>query len=166
MANQRLTSPDMNLPPDLVAFLSAEKELEYDVDACDAGAVTLIPLKRLKLQRFPVETSSEPWYKDDPNAPGVNSYLVLAVDLIGECNDEYDPAGLLLWLPIERRYAAWDSSHCTIDMFPVDVTWERIAADPLPYLEASLGGSLDAERLVPWRMHPYGDKQVYKPQQA
>jgi hypothetical protein len=166
MAKRKQPAAELHLPSDLVAFLTARKQLEYDEEACDAGAVKLIPLGKLKLQRFPVETSGDPSYKDDPNAPGVNSYLVLAVDLIGQCNDDYEPAGLLLWLPVERRYAAWDSSHCTIDLFPADVTWERIAADPLPYIEASLGGSLPTERLIPWPAHPYGDSQVYQPQRA
>lgn len=166
MAKRKSSAADMHLPPDLVAFFKAGKELDYDAEACDAGAVTLIPFKKLKLQRFPVETSGEEWHDDDPNAPGVNSYLVLAVDLIGTCNDNYEPAGLLLWLPVERRYASWDSSHCKIDVFGSDVTWDVIAADPLPYIEASLGGDMPAERLVPWHAHPYGKKQVYEPQPA
>jgi hypothetical protein len=143
--------------------------LEYNPDECDAGAVKLVPLGELKPQRFPVETSGDDFREDDPNAPGVNSYLVLAVDLIASCNDNYEPAGLLLWLPIERRYAAWDSSHCKIDVFAEDLTWERIAADPVPYIEATLGGGPEdspMERLVPWLAHPYGEKQVYEPQPA
>lgn len=165
MAKQEQPAADLHLPPDLVAFLMTGKELEYDQKLCDAGAVKLIPLAKLKPQRFPVETSGEPWFKDDPNAPEVNSYLVLAVDLIGECN-RYKPAGLLLWLPIERRYAAWDDSHHTIDMFRADVTWERIAADPVPYIEGSIRGGAPTERLVPWRDHPYGDDWVCDPQPA
>jgi hypothetical protein len=169
MAKRTQPASELNLPADLVAFLAAGKQLEYDPEACDAGAVTLVPLARLKLQRFPVETGGDAFRGDDPNAPGVNSYLVLAVDLVASCNGDYDPAGLLLWLPIERRYAAWDSSHCKIDVFAEEVTWERIAADPARYLEASLGGDgydPPLERLVPWLSHPYGKKQVYKPQPA
>jgi hypothetical protein len=167
MAKRKQPALELNLPADLIAFLAAGKQLEYDPDTCDAGAVTLIPLAKLKPQRFPVETSGDDFRKDDPNAPGVNSYLVLAVDLIAKCNENYDPAGLLLWLPIERRYAVWDSSHCNIDLFGEDVTWERIAADPAPYIEASCGGDpedVPTERLVPWLSHPYGKEQVYEPQ--
>jgi len=169
MAKRKSTTPDPTIPADLAAFMTAGKQLEYDADACDAGAVTLVPLAELRLQRFPVETSGEDFRGRDPNAPGLNSYLVLAVDLIASCNDDYEPAGLLLWLPIERRYAAWDSSHCTIDMFADGVTWDQIAADPVAYIEASLGGGpkdSPMERLVPWVAHPYGDKQVYTPQPA
>lgn len=129
----------------------------------------MIRVSRAKTERFPVETSGEAFFKDAPNFPGVKSYLVLGVDLVASCNDNYEPAGLLLWLPIERRYAAWDSSHCTIDVFAEEVTWERIAADPVPHLEASCGGDgIDPpfKRLVPWLSHPYGDKQVYVLQPA
>ena len=169
MAERKQLAPELNLPADLAAFLAAGRQLQYDAEACGAGAVTLVPLNELKPQRFPVETIGETFRADDPNAPGVNSYLVLAVDLIADCNDEYEPTGLLLWLPVERRYAAWDSSHCKIDMFADDVTWERIAADPVPYIEASMGGGPvgpPTERLVPWVAHPYGDTQVYTPQPA
>ncbi len=166
MSKNPQPAPDLHLPSDLVDFLTSGKQLEYDPEECDAGAVTLIPLAQLGLQRFPVETSGESWFKDDPNAPGVNSYLVLAVDLIASCNDDYDPAGLLLWLPIERRYAAWDSSHCVIDQLPPAITWEQIASDPIPYIETSLGGCLPADRLVPWLSHHYGNSQVYEPQSA
>jgi hypothetical protein len=167
MGKRKQPPSELQLPADLVAFLAAGKQLGYDPDACDAGAVTLVPLAGLKLKRFPVETSGDAFRKDDPNAPGVNSYLVLAVDLIASCDEDYSPAGLLLWLPVEQRYAAWDSSHCKIDVFAADVTWQRIAADPVKYLEASLGGDgydPPLERLVPWQSDPYGKKQVYKPQ--
>lgn len=161
---------ERNLPADLVAFLTARKELEYDPKTCEPGAVTLTPLEQLKLQRFPMETSGQEYYDQDPHAPGVNSYLVLAVDLIAKCTGDFDPAGLLLWLPIERRYAVWDSSHCTIHLFAKKVTWKRIVADPAPYIDASCGGDgpEDSEMatLVPWKSHPYGKKQVYVPQPA
>ncbi|MCA9070328.1 MAG: hypothetical protein KDA84_15455 [Planctomycetaceae bacterium] len=156
----------MNLPMDLVEFLSVGTQLEYDPDDCDAGVVTLLPLAELKLERFPVETSGQPFFKDDPNHPNVNSYLVLGVNLIASC-DDYDPRGLLLWLPIEHRYAAWDDSHCTILVFGEQVTWDDIINNPVPYLEGSLGADgSDApfESLVPWLSHPYGDEQVYEPQ--
>jgi hypothetical protein len=51
-----------------------------------------------------------------------------------------------------------------------EVTWERIAANPVPHLNAGWTGiDPDAppmEELVPWPAHPYGDRQVYTPQSA
>lgn len=169
-AKRRTPTNDLDLPADLVAFLSAGKQLEYDPKSCEAGAITLHPLADLKLQRFPVETGSLDEFEQDPHYPDNNSYLVLAVDLVAACSGDYEPEGLLLWLPVERRYGIWDSSHCGIQVFGADVTWERIAADPAPHINAGWTGiDLKAppmEDLVPWPNHPYGDEQVYDPQPA
>src|SRR6185436_13140314 len=96
--------PDLHLFPDLVAFFAAEKQLEYDPELCEAGAITLVPLSDLKLERFPVEAGSLPVFEQDPHYPNVNSYLVLGVNLVANCTGDYDATGLLLWLPVERRY--------------------------------------------------------------
>ncbi len=60
----------LDLPADLVAFLTAGKQLEFDPEPCEAGAVTLVPLSELKLARFPVETGSLAVYEQDPALPG------------------------------------------------------------------------------------------------
>lgn len=157
---------DLQLPADLQSFLKHSSELVYDVDSSDVGPTSLFALRDLRLQRFPVETSSQPFWNEDPNNPGVNSYLVLAVDLVASC-EEYNPAGLLLWLPIEKRYACWDESHCTMEMFMPETVWSMIEENPLWYLEASCGGDdVVTETLIPWNDHPYGNAQVYTPQSA
>ncbi len=169
MAKRRQPVPDLDLPADLTAFLAVSKQLEYDPATCHAGAVTLLPLPKVKAQRFPVETSGSPVFEQDPHFPKVNSYLVLGADLVASCTGDYEPVGLLLWLPVEKQYGVWDSSHCTIQMFGSEVTWERIAAAPAPHINAGWTGSIpDApmEDLVPWLAHPYGTRQVYTPQPA
>lgn len=165
MAKEKRPEPAMNLPADLVKFLTAAKQLEYDPDSCEAGAVKLVPLAKLKPQRFPVDGGGE----NDPNEGAGGTYLVLAVNLIAKCSDNYTPAGLLLWLPIERRYGAWDSDHFTLDVFAKGTTWGKIAKKPVGYLEASLGGEgydPEFDRLQPWLKHPHTKKSVNKPQRA
>ncbi len=170
MAKRRKPSPRHDLPDDLLAFLAAGKQLEYDPAPCAAGAIALLPLSGLKLERFPVETGGSPSFAQDPHFPEVNSYLVLGVNLVASCTGDYDPTGLLLWLPVERRYGVWDSSHCAIQMFGPNVTWERIAAAPVQHVNAGWTGidpgAPSMEDLVPWPAHPYGDEQVYEPQPA
>jgi hypothetical protein len=169
MAELPNPATDLDLAADLVAFLAAGRQLEYDPATCEAGRVTLLPLSALKLERFPVETSGSPFFEQDPHFPEVNSYLVLGVNLVADC-EHYDPVGILLWLPVERRYGVWDSSHCTIQVFGPEVTWERIAAAPARHINAGWTGiDPDAppmEDLVPWLAHLYGDDQVYEPQPA
>jgi hypothetical protein len=165
---KRRRSPNLELPADLVAFLTAGQQLEYDPAPCEAGAVTLLLLSKLKMERFPVETGDLRNCEDDPHYPEVNSYLVLAVNLVAACSGDYDPVGLLLWLPVEKRYGVWDSSHCTIQMFGPEVAWKQIAARPVQHINAGWSGidpdSPPMEDLVPWLAHPYGDSQVYVPQ--
>jgi hypothetical protein len=160
----------LQLPADLVAFLTAGHRLEYDADQCEAGAVTLIPLADLKLERFPMETGGLAVFEQDPHYPQRGSYLVAGVNLVSDCTGGYEAAGLLLWLPVERRYATWDNSHCTIRLFGPEVTWDRIAAAPVPHINAQWSGmdpeSPPMEDLVPWPAHPYSERQVYHPQPA
>lgn len=160
---------DLNLPADLVEFLSHGKRLEYDPAACEAGDITLVLLGELKLERFPVETGRLPVYTQDPHYPGLNSYLVLGVNLVASCVC-YEPSGLLLWLPIEQRYGIWDSSHCGIRVFGPEVTWSRIAESPARHINAGWTGmdptAPPMEDLIPWPGHPYGSRQVYEPQPA
>jgi hypothetical protein len=144
---------DMNLPADLVAFLAAGQELEFDHDRCAARGVKMVRISDLKLERFPVDGGGD----EDPNRDLGGTYLVLAVNLIAKC-ENYSPEGILLWLPLERRYGAWDSDH---------TTWEKIAEKPVGYLEASIGGEgydPPFERMVPWRSHPHSTEATCKPQ--
>ena len=168
MENEMHSAPTLDLPLDLVTFLKVGKQLEYDPALCEAGAITLLPLSELKLERFPVETSGSELAEEDPHYPDLNSYLVLAVNLVASCTGDYESVGLLLWLPLEKRYGVWDSSHCTIVMFGAEVTWESIAASAAAHINAGWTGmdptSPETTELVPWPAHPYGHKQVYDPQ--
>jgi hypothetical protein len=145
--------------------------LEYDSTACIAGVLTLLPLAKLRPHRFPVETSGSPLFEQDPHFPKVNSYLVLGVNLVESCTGDYEPMGLLLWLPVEGRYGVWDSSHCTVQMFAPAVTWSMIAGEPARYLNAlwesgdpeAYPHSPPMEGLVPWPTHPYYHRQVHYP---
>jgi hypothetical protein len=170
VGKRRKPASALELPADLQAFLAAGKQLEYDPKLCEAGAITLVPLAELKLERFPVETGSLDVYEQDPHYPGRNSYLVLGVNLVVACTGGYDAAGLLLWLPVEQRYGIWDSSHCGIQVFGPDVTWSQIVMDPVPYINAGWSGidetSPPMEDLVPWPAHLYHNRQVYEPQPA
>jgi hypothetical protein len=165
MARRRFKVPVPDLPEDLVEFLGTRKQLEYDPKDCEAGKLTLFRLSELMRELFPVETSGSPIFEQDPRYPEVNSYLVPAVGLTKACSASYEPTGLLLWLPVEKRYGIWDSSHCTISMFGPDVTWTNIVAAPAAHINAGWcrSGSPQMTPLVPWPAHEYGDEQIYEP---
>jgi hypothetical protein len=69
-----------------------------------------------------------------------------------------------MWLPIERCYACWDSSHLGIRVFPVATTWQDIVADPPKFINAQWGNWSKEETLIPWPRHVYCKKQWYGPQ--
>lgn len=150
----------LNLPPDLVEFLAAGKQLVYDPDECEAGAIRLLPLDRLKLELFPmfIDSAMTELYESDPHKEDNGYYLVTGVNLVAECED-YDPCGLLMWLPIERRYATWDHSHWYIGVFGPDQTWAEIIKAPAQHINAQWVGafsdSVPATPLKPWPIHRY-----------
>src|SRR5207249_1304928 len=75
----------------------------------------------------------------------------------------YKPAGMLLWLPAERRYGTWDSSHLGIHIFPEGTTWADMVADPVRYFNAQWGNWTREQTLVPWPRHPYHKTELYGP---
>ena len=123
----------VDIPDDLRAFLRAGQRLQYDASSCEPGQIELLPLDQLALGHVCVGTrpAGDDW---DPHAGEAGYYYLPAVNLVAAA-EGYDPAYILLWLPGEGQYAAWDSEHCELFVFP-DVSWADIAADPRPYIEA------------------------------
>ena len=158
---------DLTLPADLVEFLRAGKQLEYDPATCEAGAVTLLPPDRLKVELFPMDCQSTEVEEQDPHNGELGCYLVEGVNLVAACTGGYEPAGLLLWLPREKRYATWDDSHCVIRVFGPEVDWSRIVEAPARHINAQWADpSEDAPPtscLVPWPRYAYSAEQVYEP---
>ena len=158
---------DFSLPPDLLAFLREGRQLTYDASDCEAGLVSIRSLEELCIQLFPMETSSLDNFADDPNHPNLHSYLVPAVDLVRSCSGDYEPTGLLLWLPEEDRYGTWDSSHCFINQFSAETDWATISNAPSPHINAQWTGmdpeSPPVQPLLPWFRYEYADRQYYRP---
>lgn len=147
----------MNLPQDLVDFLAAGMQLEYDPDDCETGAIRLLRLDQLKLERFPMFIDSESeLYENDPHRDDNGYYLVLGVNLVAECV-LYNPCGLLMWYPLEQRFGTWDAGHWFTKIFGADQTWTEIVKSPAQHIEAQWGfpGSIPASPLQPWPLHPY-----------
>jgi hypothetical protein len=159
-------NPDLQLPHDLIAFLNAGGELAYDPEECDAGRVELVSLPALRLQHFPYDPEGTPLVTSDPLAAAVGCYLVPGVSLIATSED-YNPVGLLLWLPDERRYGTWDDSHNEIRIFGERVSWARIAANPARCLNLAIVMEDDEEfpqeLLVPSPRYRFHEPCVYEP---
>jgi hypothetical protein len=115
-----------------------------------------------------METGGLAVFEQDPHYPERGCYLVAGVNLVADCTEGYEGEGLLLWLPIERRYATWDNSHCYIGVFGPEVTWAQIEAAPAPHINAQWTGidpkSPPTADLIPWPAHRYSERQLHEPQ--
>lgn len=137
MQGRRNKLSEMNLPSDLVLFLTAGKPLEYDPSSVEPGVVGLKSLDMVELGVVWVNADESPLRKDDPHAGDDGYYAVPAVSLTGTC-EAYDPDFILLWLPGEQMFGTWDCDHWDLYVFP-DKTWSDILSDPATYLNAQWG---------------------------
>jgi len=121
----------------LEVFLKEGTQLEYNESVFEAGKVELIKHDDLKLGYVNIVG---PEY-------GKNYYSIPAINLTSSA-EGYDPEYILMWLPNEKKYGAWDSSHWIVYIFE-GAKWSDIVSDPLTYLDAAFDGSDAAVELNP-----------------
>ena len=152
----------LRLPDDLIQFLDAGHQLEYDPEKCEAGRVRLKHRSELTLRTFGacLGGTGSPHEGEDPH-PGPGVYLVPGVDLIASCTEDYQPEGLLVWLPDEKSFGTWDPCHDHLLSFGEDVRWSDIARSPDRFINAQWPSFYDeferapAEYVVPWPKYPH-----------
>ena len=149
----------VTIPDDLRAFLRGRKQLQYDASECEPGQIKLLPLSKLKLGEVWINASDKKKRGGDPHAGEDGHYAIPAVNLIAEA-EEYEPDFILLWLPGEESYGTWDCDHAELLVFP-GVTWDDIAADPLPYVASQWDGLESAVPLLPYPKYPYRPGRPY-----
>ncbi|HEV7281908.1 MAG TPA: hypothetical protein VGN57_17030 [Pirellulaceae bacterium] len=143
-----MTSRSLELPADLVEFLRSGRRLDYDPATCEAGAVRLHEPDNLTLRTFASQHAA---------SPDVDAELhdVPGVDLVAKCTGDYDPPGLLVWFPNERRYGVWDASHDFVFLFGAETSWSDIARSPARYINAQWDfDDLEREEIAPWAPSP------------
>lgn len=121
-------------PKDFVEFLKSGKQLEYDVDECEAGQISLLPFEELTLGEVYIDSESSPIAEKDPHSGEKGYYAVPAVNLVADC-EGYDPEGILIWLPDQQLFGTWDIDHWDVLVFP-NTTWSDIVANPVKYINA------------------------------
>ncbi|WOT03965.1 hypothetical protein [Shewanella youngdeokensis] len=115
----------MEFPSDLCDYLKEGNQLDYDVSKAEAGKVGICNLAEIK--------SGVVWVS--PEDDEIDAfYEITAVSITNYCED-YDPEFILLWLPNEKVYGAWDCDHWVLTIFP-NASWTDIAENPLPFLNA------------------------------
>ncbi len=116
----------LNLPDDLIDFLSRNKRLCYNERKCEIGHVELLSVESLLSGRIYVNPGEESQKK--------GYYTMSAVDLVAEC-EGYDAWGALVWLPDIQMFGIWDGDHRRLRVFP-KAKWSDIVKKPIKYLNA------------------------------
>lgn len=118
-------------------FLEAGNQLSYDFSTVEPGEVRLGLLSELALGVIWVSPENGDGY-----------YEIPAVSLTKYCQ-ACDPEFILLWLPNEQVYGAWDCDHWELIVFE-NVSWEEIVADPALYINAQWdSNSPVAKKVIP-----------------
>ena len=135
---------DYNLPKDLEIFLRSGKQLDYDAEATETGVVW-------------VNSKVSPLNDEAPHAGEIGYFEVPAISLTNKC-ENYDPEFILLWLPNEKLYGAWDSNDLYLYVFP-GKAWTDIVNEPRTYINAMW---FDFDREVSAYFKPYPNYQYIR----
>jgi len=111
------------LPDDLLEFLQSDRRLAYDAAACEIGAFTLRALDEIEEIELLISAES-----DD----GV--CVMRGLDLVKTCG-EYDPRGMLVYIPSLRKYGSYDAEKKSLITYR-DMSWSDFCADPARYVNA------------------------------
>ena len=118
----------MNIDIELENYLKSDEKLAYDFSKAEPGEVRLCSMDELKLGVVWVSPESGDGYFEIP-----------AVSLTNYC-EAYEPEYILLWLPNEQVYGAWDCDHWELIIYE-DASWSDIANDPVSYINAQWDAS-------------------------
>src|SRR5262249_27996518 len=117
-------------------------------------------VEELRIETLEVTPNLAPFASAHPHVDEYGHYAVPAVNLVRgrpKCADSF-PAWLFLWLPNERRYGSYDLDPGDLVVYPPEVSWSQIAADPVPFVRASDGqhdGPVAIEYFQPWLRYPF-----------
>ena len=155
---------ELQLPREMVSFLNSGESFQFldPADEIEFSNLSLFHSNELKIQNFPVIYNSEIDGDWDPNKDRSGRYLVAGISIVKTC-DNYSADGLLLWLPTEERFGAWDDDHLELWVFSETVDWDSITKDPGGHLQASCGGDGQDppfRMLQPWHNHPYVEQSL------
>jgi hypothetical protein len=133
------------LPDDLVKFLWLDRDVKYDASKCEIGVFTFRTLD--EVEEIELIVSAE-----ESDAVCV----MRGLDLLRSC-EEYDPRGMLVYIPSLRKYGSYDREKKSLITYR-DMSWSDFLANPTRYINASwfeddeiaeeTFNETDAERIV------------------
>lgn len=133
------------LPDDLIAFLQSGCRLDFDAADCEIGVFSLRFLN--DIEEIAMTVAAE---------KGDSSCVIRGLDLLKSCED-YNPRGMLVYIPSLRKYGSYDAEKKSLITFR-DMSWSAFRADPAKYINAGWSGDdkiaeetfteRDADRIV------------------
>ena len=155
-----MNAADLQLPADLVAFLTSGAQLRYPVAECECGQVVLMTIDELVGDELVVLPDYGAMPADeievesacDPHEEDSGYYATTGVNLVLDAED-YPPDFLLTWLPELKCYGGFNIDTDQLFVFP-GATWTDIANAPLDYLNASwreVSQRIKVVKVLPWR---------------
>lgn len=159
---------ELGLPDDLVAFLGAGRQLDYDPKDCEAGRVILGGLSDVKAGKAWIDPSElcnySVWNPHDGNNDCY--YQVPCVSLTIKAG-AYSPRGILVWIPQIKLFATCDTGHGVVWVFP-RTSWSQIVERRAVFLGAQWNPDPEVQALlVPWGVfalvqgNPYNDPNIF-----
>lgn len=144
----------LSLPADYTNFLRTGATLQAYSLTNAPIVLTPIPEAELTLDAVWVQVDETDLREDDPHACD-GAYRVEIVSLV-RCDTPFDQGyGILVWVPGESCFGAYDTEHAVLYVFR-DTPWEVISADIDAYI-GILGGveSPHVIPLAPWHRYPW-----------
>lgn len=120
---------NIDLPPDLVAFLSGDRVLECDFTSCEIGEFSFHPLQDVHCVQLNICGS--------PDENTTAYYAIHGFDLLARCSG-YNPAEMFVFLPDLDTYGSFDCDHESLIVFR-ELTITQFLADPVRYINAIWG---------------------------
>jgi hypothetical protein len=111
------------LPDDLVKFLRTDRYVKYDASACEIGSFALRALD--EVEEIELAVSAE---------EGDAVCVMRGLDLLKWCQ-EYDPHGMLVYIPSLRKYGSYDGDKKSLITYR-GMSWSEFLADPVRYINA------------------------------
>jgi hypothetical protein len=141
------------LPSDCLRFLEAGQHLDYCADGTSIGRIHLKHASELIARVARLHPDGQGTI-DDPYACLDGNYAVELIDLARE-SDDYDPEGLLCWIPSIESFGSVDEEHSTVISY-TGADWNDIVRDPVGHLDSQWGlGSVLVDQVLPWLSFPF-----------
>lgn len=138
----------IELPSDCLRFLEAGQQFAYCPDGTSIGRIHLKHAGELVARMARLHPDGQ-GVIDDPYAHLDGNYAVELIDLVRE-SDDYDPEGLLCWIPAIKSFGSVDEEHSTAISY-TGAAWSDIVRDPIGHLDSQWGlGSVPVNQVLPW----------------